>query len=166
MLDTNASLHREHVTSSDVVVLAESYLNPTVCGHSIRFSEWNVLAATTHRCPICHWAVSYIADGVAASMLASIGDTKAPTTQNAAHLVYFKYGKLAYHLSVPNLGGGTTSAFPGWTDWWINPFSWSLRGVVSSTTAQQRIASALGISLPHLKVISLFLAKPKRLLTK
>jgi hypothetical protein len=152
MADSNTSLPQEQVPSADLCVLAESYLNPTVCGHSIPIKHW-MLASATHRCPICHHPVTYIADGVAAAMLVSREDSKAQLFRNSEALVYFKYGKLTYHLSVPcsNPVQGV-SFLQSWSGWWTNLYSWNLQGVVSPNTAQQRVASVLGISLPHLKV--------------
>jgi hypothetical protein len=140
-----------------VFVLAESNLNPTVCGHTIPFAELHSVA-NIHRCPICHHPVSYIADGVSASMLASVGDKKTPNTQNATQLVYIKYGKLACHLSVPH-PCNNSSSLQGWNDWLVNFFSWSIRGSVSPVTAQKRIAFALGISLQQLKVLNSFFCR-------
>jgi hypothetical protein len=165
--DADVGVRDGAVPRADVCCLAESFINSSICGHSIPLNEWTDITATNsaskdHYCPLCHHPVTYIADGVASDFVVWTsrnginGENKSLsiTNQRKPQLVYFKYGKLIYLVSVQKHDQGDMvlsqqSFVARWSSQSLFSF---IPKSNTTTTAQQRIASVLGIAVQNLKV--------------
>jgi hypothetical protein len=153
--DADVGVRDGAVPRANVCCLAESYINSTICGHSIPLNEWTDITATNsaskdHYCPLCHHPVTYIADGVASEFVVWTSSS----ITNQPQLVYFKYGKLIYLVSVQkhDQGDMVSSQQPFVARWSSQSLFSFIPKSNTTTTAQQRIASVLGIAVQNLKV--------------
>lgn len=122
-----------------IAILHKSFYPPTSqCGHWAPLSE---MVDQMHRqgfsleCPHCGEAVSFISDSGVTN--------KNPQDET----VTFKFGKVVYSLSVP---GGANSTPMGWVERILRRFC--IRQY--RTTAQARIADALGLDAKSMKILS------------
>jgi hypothetical protein len=146
-----------------MAIVARSFQTPTDCGHSV---AWETLVESTSTtddscwskprtsCPVCQAPVGFASDQ------GTDNDDNAVT--DTVPIVYFKYGKMVYRLSVPAVTSAAAAkrhdslAVVVHESWWQTiprrlGFSTDTRhlkdqSLHSDNTAQARVQSFLGIS--------------------
>jgi hypothetical protein len=140
----------------DIAVVYDSLINSNgndpQCGHKllldplVRSLESSSNKTTTSCCPVCQQPILLICDG-------SVSATPLP-------VITFKYGKQIYRLTIPDkprapATSSSSSSLWGWIVSFLIPFFQSpTHSPEMKTTAQYRIASALGVNVDQgLKIL-------------